>query len=442
MRLGKALQQIAGTTPVPFDSIRRHIPDDWIEEALHSTGTATIRKRRLPAFQVVWLVIGIALFRNRSIAELVHSLNLVLPGRSPNVADSAIPQARRRVGPEPLAWLFTRCADEWAHASAAQHRWRGLSLYGVDGTTMRIADSDENRKHFGGTRSHRGDSGYPLVRLVGLMALRSHLLASAAFGAYGNGEHFYAAQLWECLPDDSLTLVDKGFLAANVLIPLSRSGTNRHWLTRAKKNMRGRVLKRFGRYDGLVEMDVSSQARAKNPTLPKTWMARAITYRRKGFRSQTLLTSLLDPQLYLASEIVDLYHERWELELGYDEIKTELLDREETLRSKSPNAVTQEIWGILLAYNLVRLEMEQVAAEQNVEPTRISFTAALHLIADEFMWLAFTSPGAIPSRLRDLRDRLKRCILPPRRSKRSYPRAVKIKMSAYARKRPLRRRAR
>jgi hypothetical protein len=182
-------------------------------------------------------------------------------------------------------------------------------------------------------------------------------------------------------------------------------------------------------------MDVSGAARAKNPLLPKTWLARAISYQRKGFQPRTLLTSMLDPERYPANEIVGLYHERWELELGYDEIKTEMLEREETLRSKSPSAVTQELWGILIAYNLVRLEMERVAEEAHVEPTRISFVAALHLIVDEWMWLAVTSPGAIPSRLRDLRGNLKRYILPLRRTERSYPRAVKVKMSNYPRKR-------
>ncbi len=112
-----------------------------------------------------------------------------------------------------------------------------------------------------------------------------------------------------------------------------------------------------------------------------------------------------------------------------------MLDREETLRSKTPDAVTQEIWGILIAYNLVRREMEQAAAEARVEPTRISFVAALHFITDELRMLVFTSPGAIPSRLWDLRERLKMYILPPRRSQRSYPRAVKVKMSNYPRNR-------
>ena len=435
MRLERSLAEVAAFTPEKFDDVRRNVPAEWIEQALQATGTATVRHRRLPAVQVVWLVIGMALFRNRAIVEIVDKLDLALPGRSPTVAASAVPKARARLGAEPLAWLFTRSADEWAHASAAAHRWRGLALYGVDGSTLRVADSDENRAFFGGTKTHRGVSGYPLVRLAGLMALRSHLLASAAFGAYDNGEHSYATDLWPSVPEDSLTILDKGFLAAGVLIPLARDGHNRHWLIPAKSNLRWRVVRRFGPRDFLVEMDVSRQALAKDPTLPKTWLARAITYQRRGFRPPTLLTSLLDAEQYPADEIAALYHERWELELGYAEIKTHMLEREETLRSKSPAAVTQEIWGVMLAYNLVRLEMERVADEAGVAPTRISFVAALHLIVDEWLWLAVTSPGAIPSRLRDLRANLKRFILPPRRSERRYPRAVKIKMSNYPRKR-------
>lgn len=435
MHLERAFSQVAAVLPEHFDDVRRRINPEWIERALQATGTATIRKRRLPAAQVVWLVIAMALFRNRSIVEIVDKLDLALPGPSPIVAKSAVPQARARLGADAMKWLFEFCAQEWAHASADSHRWRELALYGVDGSTLRVADSDVNRAHFGGSKGKRGESGYPLTRVVGLMALRSHLLASAVFGPYGKGEHTYAVDLWSSVPDNSLTIVDKGFFAAYVLIPLARDGKNRHWLTRAKKNLRWRTLERLGPRDELVEMKVSSSARAKDPTLPKTWVTRAVTYQRKGFRPEVLLTSLLDAKMYPAKEVAVLYHERWELELGYDEIKTEMLDREESLRSKSPTAVTQELWGVFLAYNLVRLEMERIADEAGVSPIRVSFVAALRLIVDEWLWCAVASPGAIPRRLQELRANLKRLILPSRRSERSYPRAVKIKMSNYPRKR-------
>ena len=436
MRLASAL---ASTTVLPrpekLGAFATHLPHEWIERALQATGAATVRKRRLPAEQVVWLVLGMALFRDRSIVEVVDKLDLALPGpgEAP-IAPSAVPQARARLGEEPMAWLFGHSARYWAHASADRHRWRGLALYGLDGTALRVPDSVENRAHFGSAK-WRTESGYPMTRAVALMAVRSHLLAAARFGPCTRGEHSYANELWSEVPDRSLTIVDRGFLVAGVLIPLSRAGQDRHWLVRAKKNTRWRVVKRRAPNDELVELEVSHQARKKDPTLPKTFLVRAIRYQRKGFPPQTLLTSLLDADRYPAAEIAGLYHERWEIELGYDEIKTEVLEREESIRSKSPTAVAQEIWGILIAYNLVRLEMERVADEAGVEPTRISFIAALHLVCDEWLWCAVASPGAIPKHLRKLRAKLARLILPRRRA-RSYPRAVNVKMSSYSRKRP------
>jgi len=436
MHLASSLAATAAfPRPETLTTFAEHLPKEWIEKALRATGTATLRKRRLPAEQVVWLVLGMALFRDRSIVEVVDKLDLAFPGSGEEpVAPSAVPQARARLGDEPMAWLFAHAARQWALASADRHRWRGLALYALDGTSLRVPDTAENRAHFG-VATGRTESGYPMTRAVALMAVRSHLLVAARFGPYTRGEHSYANELWPEVPDGSLTIVDRNFLVAGVLIPLFRAGRERHWLIRAKTTTSWRVVKRLGPKDELVEMKVSHQARAADPTLPEVWFARAIHYQRKGFPPQTLLTSLIDAEQYPAAELVALYHERWEIELGYDEIKTEILEREEAIRSKSPVAVAQELWGILLAYNLVRLEMERVAAEVGVEPTRISFIAAMHLVCDEWLWCAVAKPGAIPKHLRNLRAKLARLVLPPRRG-RTYPRAVKVKMSSYPRKRP------
>ena len=425
--------------PEDLSQFRKDINSEWIEAALRATGTATIRKRRLPAVQVIWLVIGMALFRNRGIVAVADALDLALPSVNGRVtaAPSSVSQARERLGEDPVAWLFGRSAQEWAHSSAGRDRWRELSLYGVDGTTLRVPDSDENREHFGlASGGKRGNSGYPLVRLVAVMALRSHLIANVAFGPYKDGEYTYAAELWDTMPDDSLTLIDKNFLSAALLLSLQKNGNNRHWLVPAKSTTKWRLVKRLGKDDELIEMDVSSEARRKHPWLPRVWTARAIRYQRKGFKPRTVLTSLIDPELYPAHEIVELYHERWEIELGYGEIKTNMLDAtNQPLRSKTPQRVRQEIWGVLIAYNLVRLEMERIAQEADVKPTRISFVMTYRMICDEFIWCANGAPGAIPKQLRKLRAEVKLFILPERRSERSYPRAVKVKMSNYKKKR-------
>ena len=422
-------------SPPTLDDFRKQIDPSWIDEALAATGTATIRRRRLPADQVIWVVLGMGMFRDRPIEDVVSKLDLALPSTGATVARSSVSQARDRVGSEPVRWLFERSASVWATRSAEAHEWRGLKLYGMDGSTVRVPDTPENRETFGGQSGREGsESGYPMVRIVALMVLRSHLLAGCHFGSYGANEIQYAWPLLDKIPNKSLTILDRGFFGARFLLAIE-GVENRQWLTRARSDLKFRVVKKFARGDELIEVAVSAHARRQDPSLPPTWQMRAIKYRRKGFAPQLLLTSLRDSNEYPATENADLYHERWELELGYDELKTELLEREETIRSRKPDSVKQELWGILLAYNLIRLEMARIAVEADVEPTRISFVEALRLIRDEWEWLSVTSPGAIPKRLETMRRNVKRYVLPPRRT-RSFPRAVKIKMSSYDRKRP------
>jgi hypothetical protein len=417
-----------------LEGLKKHIDPVWIEEALAWSGTVTLRRRRLPAEQVLWLVIGMGLMRDAPIDRVVDRLELALPDRKDTlIAKSAISQARQRLKEDPLAYLFTVSAAEWAGRSAEANRWRGLALYGLDGTTMRVADSPANRATFGGQNvgNGRGTSGYPLVRVVAMMALRSHILSAFRFADYATGETTLARGIWNEVPEDSLVIVDRNFLVKKDLIHLETSG-NRHWLSRTKTNTKWEISERIGKDDYLVEWQVQETG------LPSTWTLRAIHYKKKGFPRATLLTSLLDPEKYPAKELIALYHERWETEIGYDELKTHLLDRQESIRSKTPEGVRQELWGIALAYNLVRVEMEKAAAEAGVPPTRISFVASLAMIRDELLWLSSPrpTPGAFPASLMRLRKGLKRLVLPPRRPERSFPRTVKIKMSSYPRKRP------
>jgi hypothetical protein len=434
VRLKDALHEVAAYPNDQLELLKQHLSPDWIEEALAASGVITLRRRRLPAEQVIWAVIGMALVRNWPIERVVDKLELALPDKKGTlVAKSAISKARQRLGEDPLAYLFAATAAEWATKSAEAHRWRGFTVYGLDGSTLRVADSPENRAAFGGQKAGagRGESGYPQVRVVAMMALRSHVLSAFRFADYHTGETTLARGIWNEVPENSLVIVDRNFLVKKDLIHLETSG-NRHWLSRTKTNTKWAIAKKLGRDDYLVEWDVHEAG------LPRTWTLRAIHYQKKGFPRATLLTSLLDADKYPAKELVALYHERWETEIGYDELKTHLLDRQEAIRSKTPAGVRQELWGIALAYNLVRVEMERVAEQAGVPPTRISFVASLALIRDAFHTLSLRTmtPGSVPTYLADLRRQLKRLVLPPRRPERRYPRAVKVKMSNYPRKRP------
>ena len=425
-----------GRLPESFEGLKSKLDIGWIESALTVSGVATVRNRKLAAEQVVWLVVGMGLYRDRPIAELVGRLDLVLPdsnGQRQTISEGAITPARDRVGSDPLRELFQTTARHWALASAENLRWRGLMVLGADGTTLRVADSPENREAFGLPGSSRGSAGYPQIRAVGLMVLRSHHLLDFDFAPYRVGETTIAVPMLERVPSHSVTILDRGFNHYYLMYKIQSGGDERHWLVRGKKNLTWTVVEKLGRGDLLVEIKFPAVLRKEHPELPPTFLARVVRYRRKGFRPQFLLTSLLDEKKYPAAEIAELYHERWELELGYDEIKTHTLEREEALRSKTPERVAQEVWGLATAYNLVRHEMEAVAQKCGVAPRRISFRKSLRLIRDLFFWAEVAKPGKLPKMIRDMRIEMEDLILPPRRSERRYPRHVKIKMSNYAR---------
>lgn len=426
-----------GVLPETFEGLKSRLNIGWVESALMAGEAATVRNRKLAGEQVVWLVVGMGLYRDRPIDELVQRLDLVLPdadGKRQGVSRGAIPAARDRVGAQPLRELFETTGQHWGLESAEKHRWRGLLVFGADGTTLRVPDTGENREAYGLPGSGlRGTAGYPQIRAVGLMALRSHLLVDFDFAGCRTGEATLAAPLLRRVAPRSLTIMDRNFINYPLLHELNTGAEERHWLVRARTNSKWRVLKRLGRADELVEIRFSRESRREHPELPETFQARAVRYQRKGFQPQVVLTSLLDAEKYPAAEIAELYHERWELEIGYDEIKTHALEREEAIRSKSPERVAQEVWGLAVAYNLVRHEMAAVAEKCRVAPRRISFRGALRLIRDLYFWAEVASPGKLPKMIRDMRIEMEDLILPPRRSQRRYPRHVKIKMSNYAR---------
>ena len=158
---------------------------------------------------------------------------------------------------------------------------------------------------------------------------------------------------------------------------------------------------------------------------------RAITRELDG-KPRTLFTSLMDPARYKAEEVFALYHERWEIELAYGEMKTDMLGQAMTLRSQQPDGVKQELWATLLMYNLIRLEITRIADEAKVQPCRISFITALRYIVDEWLWSSGShTPGAIPAKLAAMRKNIRRFVLPPRRSHRRYPREVRMTKTQY-----------
>lgn len=422
--LSVALDAIASSplTSHGFSSLSALLPQQLIDQALDETHRATIRKRRLPLEQVVQLIVGMSLLRGLSIEKVVDHLQLALHSEAGPVAKSSIPAARERLGAEPIELLFALTGNDWGHKSADRHRWRDLALYAADGTTISVPDSDANSERFG---RKQANAAFPAVRLVTLMATQSRTLVAAEISGIGrSSEYSLAADLWPRIPDRSLTFIDRGLSAANVTWRLSSAGTNRNWLARAKRNQRWKVLEQLGPDDHLVELRLCAATRAKHPDLPLTRVVRAIGYHHKRGEKNYLLTSLVDPESYPRQELIDLYHERWEIELGFDELKTHL-NEHEILRSKTPTGVEQELWGLLLAYNLVRVQTEQLAAALGVKPRRVSFLAVLTFIRPQLLLETWAAPGNAAQAFERATVAAKRFLLPPRRTERYFKREVK-----------------
>ncbi len=406
--LDDAIHFMAETQEAPnWERLGQHLPYEWIGKAINYTGKASIRHRRLPAEQVVWLVVALALYRHQSISEVIDDLDLALPDvQAPFVSKSAVAQARQRLGAAPLQALFELSARAWCDQDNKHYQFKGLRLFAMDGTTLKTVDTPEHRQHFGAQRYACAVSSYPQIRGVTLTDVSTHLIRSAAFGPYGTHEMQYAKELVSSIPDDSLTAFDKGFLSAEILCNLTGGGNNRHFIIPAKANTKWEVLEESAG-DALIQMRISPQARRKCPELPEFWQVRAITVIDPSARKQILLTSLFDRKRYKAVDITACYERRWQIETSYRELKQTMLGKTLTLRSKTVEGVYQEIWGTLTAYNLIRLEMAKTALAVKCEPTEISFVRAFHVIQYELHWAAVTrSYGKLPALLQRLRQRL------------------------------------
>uniref|UniRef100_UPI002625E7DF IS4 family transposase n=1 Tax=uncultured Shewanella sp. TaxID=173975 RepID=UPI002625E7DF len=281
--------------------------------------------------------------------------------------------------------------------------------------------------------SRQKNSQYPQVRMVCQMELSSHLVTASAFDDYGVNEMVLAEKLIESTPDHSLTLFDRGFYSLGLLNQWQSAGHERHWLIPLKKNVQYEVLRSLGRNDKIVRLKSNPHARKRWPALPDELEVRLISRQING-KAYSVLTSMTDPMRYPVTDIADLYTHRWEIELGYREQKQYMLGNRLTLRSRLPELVKQELWGILLTYNLIRYQMVKMCHQLKGDylPYQLSFNGALAHILRLLVGLPYSTPGAIPRQLKHFYAMVESLILEPRRT-RTFPRAVKRRPQRYAR---------
>ncbi|MGH7214975.1 MAG: IS4 family transposase, partial [Tepidisphaeraceae bacterium] len=373
------------TDYISLGVLAKTFPRSRIDEVLTQTGRASRRHRELPAHVVVYDVIALALYMQVSYREV---LRCVLEGvqwlAGPTAAlkitgKSGISQARTRLGWAPVKALADDLVGPIAVKETRGAWYRTWRLVTLDGTTFDVADTRENAAAFGRPGASRGTSAYPHLRLVTLVENGTHVLFGTTLGAYHEGETTLAHHVLPALRPGMLCLADRGFFGWALWQAAHVTGADLVW--RIKHNLR---LPREtplpdGSYLSTMYPSQRDQRRRRNGAT-----VRVIDYTLPGVRDAEplyrLVTTLQDPTVAPAAELAALYHERWEIETALDELKTHLRGAKVVLRSKTPDLVRQECFGVLLAHFAIRGLMHEAALKADADPDQLSFVHAVRVL--------------------------------------------------------------
>lgn len=424
-----------------LDAIRRAVPPEHIQLVLEEEGAQAKRQRKLNAFVTVLLVIAVNIYTHLSIADVMSKiasgLRYVWPDPDYEVAgDGAISYRRYQLGARPMAALFHRVCRPMATLQTRGAFLFGLRMMAIDGTVEDVPDTPENAAVFGRHQGPRGEAAFPQVQCVYMAECGTHAIVDAGFWPYHTGEQKGAYRMLRSVEPGMLVMWDRGLHSFDLILGvLKRDG---QVLARLPSSVKPKLVRQLSDGSYLAYLYPSEYKRRKRG---EHLLVRIIEYTVTDpalpghDEVHRLITTLLDPDACPALELVWAYHERWEIEVTIDEVDTHqrLLDR--PLRSLKPVGVIQEFYGLLVAHYAIRFLMHDAALQADVDPDRISFVHALHVIQNAIPEFQMTVPEQLPRLytrlLQDMADKL----LPPRRT-RTNPRVVKRKMSNFKLKRP------
>jgi len=373
------------TDYVSLGVLGKAFPSEKVKSVLASTGKESIRERDLPAHVVVYYVIALALYMQSSYREVLRCLlegvqwllNPVV--RIKVTGKSGISQARTRLGVDPLQQLHDEVVGPIATKETRGAWYRVWRLVSLDGSTMDVADERVNEKAFGRPPASRGQSTFPQLRFVSLVENGTHVLFGTQVGDYRTAELALAKGTLGYLKQGMLCLADRNFFGFEFWNEAHRSGADLLW--RVRKNLRLPVEERLsdGSYLSWIYPSQKDQRHRSHGVL-----VRVIEYQLQGVPEAEpiyrLLSTILDPDKAPAEELAALYHERWEIETAFDELKTHLRGAKIVLRSKTPDLVKQEFYGLLMAHFAVRALMHEAALKVHEDPDRLSFIHAVRVV--------------------------------------------------------------
>lgn len=344
--------------------------------AEHGTGRHC---KRIDNVQLLWVIVGLGLFAGKSYCNLYRMIAVTdfLP---PGIR-ATICTARKRLPAAVLQCLYERVTELLATPKKCPTAfYKGLRLMGIDGTLLDCYDSDANRRYFHRPTNQIGPGAFPKLRMVTLCELGTRVLWRSVIGTYRDSERTLAKELLHHLNSKHLLLADRLYGVASFMGPLIKNRTP--FLIRVKKSHVFPIEKQLfdGSYCSRIYLGKNDRM-CRRPGL----QVRVIRYKlddpaRCGHdEDHLLLTTLMCPKQYPAKELICLYHQRWEEEIAFGEMK-QTLHRGRVLRSHSPEMTKQEVWGLLLAHWVIRKMVYRAATEDGIETSRISFTATINII--------------------------------------------------------------
>jgi len=404
--------------PGHLGELTRQVPFEMVDAVLEQTCRVQRRVRVLPSRVVVCLLLAGCLFAEMGYVQVWRRLAAGLGGLPAAVpAASAMTQARRRLGPAPLRELFFLLRGP----APGGARWRGLLVVAIDGTIMTVADSEANLAVYSRQRGGaNGGAGYPTLRLLALVSCGTRTVIDAVFGPVSAGELSYAAGLPGSLRAGMVLLADRNFGAGPLAAQVAATGADFLVRVRTGKCAPGLpVLSRcpdgswLSRFGGVPVRVIDAQVTVATSAGNADSRCR-------------LVTTLIDPARHPAGDLAVLYHERWEVESAYFELKSTILGGR-VLRARTPGGVEQEVFALLVAYQALRTAIADAAGTvPGADPDRASFTVALNAARDQVILAAGEDA--------DLAGTIGRHVLAslmPGRRPRVSPRVVKRAMSRY-----------
>jgi len=379
--------------------IAKTFPVGKVHAVLRTTGKASVRQRDLPAHVVIYYVIALALYMQSSYREVLRCLLegvqwLLDPSATVKVAGkSGVSQARTRLGSEPLRQLHDEVVQPIAVRATRGAWYRSWKLVSMDGSTLDVADEPANDEAFGRPSASRGSSAYPQIRFVSMVENGTHVLFGTQMAGYRTSEIALARAVLPNLRPGMLCMADRLFFGFSLWKDASSTGADLLW--RIKKNTRLACEERLPDGSYLSHIYPSEQDRRRKTNGIKV---RVIDYCLDGVPDAEpiyrLLTTILDHEKAPAQELAALYHERWEIETALDELKTHLRGAKTVLRSKTPDLVRQEFYGLMMAHFAIRGLMHEAALKADDDPDRMSFLHAVRVIRRKLPVFAAIPPSA------------------------------------------------